>query len=166
MSIITLPSKNNFDPYNDVNVIKRFWKYVKIPKNKENCWEWIGTKSHKYGQFWNGSKRVQAHRFSYELLNDSIPKGMVIDHLCRNEGCVNPEHLEVVTHTENVKRGLAGFVTGLRNRAKKMCPYGHPYDEENTYVDKTNRRCCRACWKKYHQTAQRRKREKLALWRN
>ncbi len=85
------------------DVISRFNKFVS--PQPTGCWHWTGAKTDKgYGRFYlNGNKH--AHRISYELLIGPIPNGLVIDHLCRNPSCVNPAHLEPVTHVENVKRG-------------------------------------------------------------
>lgn len=68
-----------------------------------------------------------------------------MDHLCRRPSCVNPEHLEPVTRSENLRRGNVGQ-SGLAqlNKAKTHCPKGHPYDEENTYHYKGSR-YCRQC---------------------
>lgn len=52
---------------------------------------------------------IYAHRLSYELFVGPIPDGYELDHLCRNRGCVNPAHLEAVTHRVNVLRGLAAL---------------------------------------------------------
>jgi hypothetical protein len=62
-----------------------------------------------YGQLATGQpgERVYTHRYAYEQAKGPIPAGMVIDHLCRNRACCNPDHLEVVTRGENVKRGVA-----------------------------------------------------------
>jgi hypothetical protein len=54
-----------------------------------------------------GTKNVAAHRFAYELMVGPIPEDLELDHLCGVRECVNPRHLEAVTHLVNVRRGLA-----------------------------------------------------------
>lgn len=80
------------------------------------CWLW--QKSHYpngYGyrrRTDNGITITQAaHRWVYEQHHGEIPDGLELDHLCRTPACVNPDHLEPVTHTENVRRGLAARLT-------------------------------------------------------
>jgi hypothetical protein len=68
------------------------------------CWEWVAAKS-RSGYGYLGRKR--AHRAVYSLYRGSIPDGLVLDHLCRNTCCVNPDHLEPVTTAENTRRGLS-----------------------------------------------------------
>ena len=81
---------------------------------------------------------VMAHRFAYELLVGPIPDDLELDHLCRNTCCVNPEHLEAVTHLENMRR--------RHLREATHCAQGHPYDEENTgWRDGGKHRYCKAC---------------------
>lgn len=76
----------------------------------DGCWEWTGARQpdgrYDYGMFWDGTRAVRAHRFAYELLVGPIPVGLELDHLCRNPPCVNPAHLEPVTHAENIRRGV------------------------------------------------------------
>lgn len=83
----------------------RFWTKV---KRGDECWEWQGEILWTgYGRFSVSPKvKILAHRYAYEATNGAIPEGLVIDHLCRNRRCVNPDHLEPVTRSENVKRGL------------------------------------------------------------
>jgi len=109
-----------------------------------NCWVWVGGLSRGYGRFQlNGRKgpRVLAHRLVWEELCGPVPRGFELDHLCRNKRCVNPSHLEVVTHRENVLRG-----DGLAAREAKQthCKWGHPFDGENTVI-RQGKRYCRAC---------------------
>ena len=69
------------------------------------CWEWqLSRNCNGYGQTGRGGKKQGAHRYYYEQHKGQIPKGMEIDHLCRNRGCVNPDHLEAVSHSINLKR--------------------------------------------------------------
>jgi len=70
----------------------------------EFCWIWLGTKQLKTLKGYGLCGNKLAHRMSYELFKGRIPDWLEIDHLCRNKCCVNPEHLEAVTHSENLKR--------------------------------------------------------------
>jgi hypothetical protein len=87
----------------------RFLK--KISFRSDGCWIWTAAKwghprypNDKYGQFRDGSVRVCAHVYAYRRVRGPIPAGLEIDHLCPNKLCVNPDHLEAVTHQENIKR--------------------------------------------------------------
>jgi HNH endonuclease len=72
------------------------------------CWEWLGHRNHRgYGRFQVDGHRRVAHRVSYEQYIGQVPDGLQLDHLCGNKGCVNPAHLEAVTGSDNVRRGLA-----------------------------------------------------------
>lgn len=108
------------------------------------CWIWQGTvRPNGYGGAGKklGTNKwvtVSAHRLAYETFVGEIPKGMTIDHLCRNKLCLNPEHLEAVTQKENSFR--APNYVGNRTH----CPSGHEYNEENTNRS-CGRRKCRTC---------------------
>lgn len=82
---------------------QRFWS--KVNKDAPNgCWEWTGYITPQgYGLFWDGKKPNTTHRVSQELTNGPIPEGMFLDHRCSNRKCVNPEHLRVVTHAQNMQ---------------------------------------------------------------
>lgn len=71
------------------------------------CWVWRGCKRNGYGFARKDHRNVMAHRRMYELHVGPIHEGMQLDHLCRNRACVNPEHLEVVTQTVNIRRGAS-----------------------------------------------------------
>lgn len=126
----------------------RFW--AKVDKGGPNgCWVWTGAvRTTGYGGInigiVNGKRdRVaQAHRVAYELVIGPITEGLELDHLCRNRLCVNPAHLEPVTHRENGLRGSGPVGTNSR---KTHCKRGHPFDEANTYLTKQGARYCRAC---------------------
>lgn len=128
------------------SLAEKFWS--KVDKSGD-CWEWTAGKSLGYGYFYIADRNYMAHRVAYELAVGPIPTGLHIDHLCRNEGCVNPKHLEAVTPSENVIRG-AGF--GGVNKRKTHCIKGHKFTKENTYISKPHahakkgQRYCRTCW--------------------
>lgn len=108
------------------------------------CWEWLGLLDKDgYGMFGVKRKTVRAHRYSFELYKTKIKKDLVIDHLCRNPKCVNPEHLEQVTQRENKARG---FGAPALNSRKTHCIANHPLKGKNLYVQpKTGKRFCRTC---------------------
>ena len=121
---------------------ERFWSKVDLSA-PNGCWLWTAGKFiNGYGAFRLGNRTVYAHRFSYEALVGPIPPELQIDHLCRVRRCVNPAHLEPVTCRENT---LRGDTSAAHNAAKTECPQGHPYDEENTYLDPKGGRRCREC---------------------
>lgn len=122
---------------------RRFWTFVR--KLDNGCWQWTGGHlAFGYGMFWDGDRRVKAHRWSYEHFVAPIPDGLVIDHLCRNPACVNPSHMEAVTLAENTLRGTAPSALNAR---KEACPQGHPYELAS------GQRICRTCrrrdWARY-----------------
>lgn len=117
------------------------------------CWLWCSEiDKHGYGvrrpTGVNSGRSRFVHRQVYELLIGPIPKGLVIDHLCRVTRCCNPAHLEPVTHAENLRRSEPARRT--------MCPHGHAYTPENTRIDpRTGKRKCRACHRERERTARR-----------
>jgi len=119
--------------------IERFTE--KTVNRANGCIEWVAAKSPTgYGSFKPvcGELRMQlAHRWSYEYFVGPIPDGLVIDHLCRNRSCVNPDHLEPVTQQTNIRRGRG-------NPTKTHCPHGHPYSGDNLRIYK-GARFCRTC---------------------
>jgi len=125
---------------------ERFWSHLKVQDNK--CWLWFGQKSNKgYGQLpeaGRGSKMLLAHRVAYQLYKGLIPEGLELDHLCRTPLCVNPDHLEAVSHRENVKRGNS---PGAKIHRLGTCNRGHPVNDVNMYFrkDRIGTWNCRVC---------------------
>lgn len=142
----------------DRKVWRRFWSKVRVG---DKCWMWVGARNVRwgYGQFRLNHRTRRAHQVAYELLVGPIPDGLELDHLCRNRACVRPDHLEPVTHAENIVRGNAG----AHNREKTHCPRGHPYSGTNLYVKPSGgRRRCRTCeWAANRERLRQRRRARL-----
>jgi hypothetical protein len=124
--------------------VEIFWSRVEITAS---CWYWRGSCDiDGYGQFGINKKTWKAHRFAYETMIGSIPLGYEPHHTCNNPGCVNPDHLEVVTRREHILKNRSWGVATW-NLNKTHCPKGHPYDEDNTYHEPGGGRGCRICRK-------------------
>jgi hypothetical protein len=112
--------------------------------SEKGCWDWLGHNNGQgYGVFVldrsrNDEHRRQqyAHRIMYRGVHGLIPEGFVVDHLCDNPLCVNPDHLKAVAHSENIRRALT---------KRTHCPKGHAYTPENTYISPQGHRQCREC---------------------
>lgn len=109
----------------------------------DGCWLWPGAHNGQgYGEIRVGYRKHYTHRLVYEAHRGAIPDGMVLDHLCRQPRCANPDHLEAVSQAENVRRGTAGW----NMRVKETCPQGHPYDKVVLRDDGSLRqRVCTKC---------------------
>lgn len=122
-----------------------FWDYVNkqgpmLVESLGPCWEWLGHYDRKlgYGKYSKRiggiSKSFKAHRYAWEQINGEFPEGLEPDHLCKNRICVNPSHIEPVTHKENIRRG--NCPTGI-NARKVQCAKGHVLikrpDNDNRY---------------------------------
>jgi hypothetical protein len=119
-----------------------------IPEPNSGCWLWLGDVDRKgYGEINLGTgvsgkrKRRAAHIVGYNLYRGPVLTGFELDHLCRNLLCVNPDHLEAVTHEENVRRGMSpGAIVARTN----ICMAGHEMTEANTYWSR-GQRWCKEC---------------------
>lgn len=106
----------------------------------DKCWPWLGGTHEKgYGRI---SNRGYAHVIIYKILIGDVPQGLELDHLCKNKICVNPKHLEPVSHQVNVVRG-----DRVQNaRRSPTCTNGHQWTAANTYIHPTQgSRVCRIC---------------------
>jgi hypothetical protein len=151
---------------------ERFLKRITIASS--GCWEMNGFHDRDgYAQFHKHKGNSKAHRISYEWHKCKIPQGFTIDHLCKNTGCVNPDHLETVTIQENSRRhnaegykkwwnnlsanDKAAFVNQVSKKASQIaatkklnathCRRGHEWKPESTYiVPKSGHRRCNVCF--------------------
>lgn len=114
---------------------ERFWAKVDAGGD---CWTWTGASVKGHGAFRDASGRtVYAHRWVWEFLVGPIPPKFVVDHLCQNRSCVNPDHLQPVTSAVNTARGFRAKIT--------HCPAGHRYAGRNVYRSTKGERRCKAC---------------------
>lgn len=128
-----------------------FW--TKVDCSGE-CWIWLGAKcsSGKYGAVgvWAGGKTkiVPAHRWLWQQLYGMIEsRHWVVHHECRTKLCVRPDHLRLVTQSEN-----------LLAERQEVCPAGHPWSPENTHTWHDGQRHCRVCDRERHRAKRREQR--------
>lgn len=125
-----------------VRNIHRVDKWSRYRVNKvTGCWIWLAAPGA------NGYARLDgtsAHRVYYEKFVGAIPEGYEVDHLCERRNCVNPEHLEAVTKSENNRRRAHIQYSG-KNAGE--CRRGHPMTGENVQYHGKKRKVsvCRQC---------------------
>lgn len=125
------------EPLRNAPLIDRWLAKVEVD-HQSGCWIWRASRDgHGYGMFHIGPRTmgrtthiVRAHRFGYEHFIGAIEDGLELDHLCKQKSCVNPHHLEPVTHAENM----------FRSR-RETCSRGHA----NEWIQSTKQRYCSAC---------------------
>jgi hypothetical protein len=128
----------------DVETNQRF-DALALPEPTSGCWLWLGsTNNHGYGKFRIGKGEARfmayAHRYAYAMQHGGVP-ALDLDHRCRNTACVNPDHLEAVSHRENILRSPAA-PPALFARSQ-TCKRGHLYDR----VYPNGYRRCTTCHK-------------------
>jgi hypothetical protein len=110
------------------------------------CWEWTAAKTNGYGIVQYDGRTQRAHRVVYACLRAPIPDELELDHLCRNRGCVNPDHTEPVTGIVNNARSNSASAIHAR---QTHCKRGHEFTPDNTYRAVRERgkqeRFCREC---------------------
>lgn len=115
---------------------ERFWAKVD-PCRTDGCAIWLGgLNTDGYGSFGLDGGIITAHQF----LIGKAPEGLEWDHTCSVRKCVWPDHLEAVTHTENISRGRGNW-----RKFQTHCKRGHEFSEENTHFYSSGGRVCRVC---------------------
>jgi hypothetical protein len=140
-------------PISKLSLKERFELFIYY--SIDGCWYWVGGIARGYGMFSN-IKGIKAHRMSYILFKGEIADGLYVCHSCDNKLCVNPDHLFLGTHQDNLND-----MTKKNRRIKTHCNKGHLLTPENSIIsydkrrnNKPARRCkiCFKTWKPKPQT--------------
>lgn len=122
------------------------------------CWLWRGAtfKGHS-GRYAIAGRRpvIKVWHWTWEQVNGPIPAGLVLDHLCHNTICVNPDHLEAATQRENILRGNG---MGAMHARKTHCVHGHPLSGQNLRIGVNGQRLCKECRRIWNREAKARAR--------
>lgn len=127
-----------------VPIEERFWKHVRVASESE-CWPWTGFKApYGHGRVSVNRKMDNAHRVSWRLAFGEIPDGKHVLHNCHNPSCVNPGHLRLGTHRENMddRNALGRWNSPMAKRTE--CKNGHAF-VDGSFRQYRNARICRTC---------------------
>ena len=129
--------------FGDPRLPPRFWD--KVYPIETGCWIWAGSTRRKgYGVFNFGYDLFSVHRLSYStFVAPPPPPTLFVCHSCDNPSCVNPAHLWVGTHTDNMRDMAAKGRS--RGQKQTMCIHGHAFDQNNTRFYPDGERKCIAC---------------------
>lgn len=135
-------------PRTKAPLIERIMRRV-IKHADSGCWEWVGaTTQGGYAHILEGgrgSENLTVHRYLFELRFGKVPNELDLDHLCHNRQCVNPEHLEPVTRSENLRRGDNAKVRREFGMSRTHCAHGHELSPDNVLFVRKYKRACRTC---------------------
>lgn len=114
-------------PEPNTTVLRNMWVCIGAP---DHCWPWKGAinpDGYAHNMVDGSGGKTYPHRMMFKWFKWDIPDGMTIDHLCKNRSCMNPDHMEAVTHEVNLSRNKRAY-----------CRRGHPQVEENRYYPPSN----------------------------
>lgn len=115
----------------DEETVSRFLDKVDI-RGEGECWIWTAsTFNSGYGQFKVSGSPTCAHRVSWEIKNGPIPEGLLVRHSCHNRICVNPDHLELGTHQDNMDDMVAAGRQSSKLTIDKVILIRHLHDVNN-----------------------------------
>lgn len=123
------------------------------PVPDTGCHLWLGSvRRDGYGATSvRGITGIAVHRLVYWVRNGKIPRSSVVDHLCRVRSCCNPDHMEIVSDAENIRRGISPSAISAR---RTHCDKGHEFTKENTIIRSgSDGRRCRICAKNRYKRA-------------
>lgn len=133
-------------PLTGEEVVRLFSHFTKA--SKERCWIWKKPAGNGYGIICLRGKKWLAHRVIHGMFGGTATEKQVVDHLCGNPACVNPEHLEAVSDSVNILRGKRPRGKKHYCGKKTHCKKGHAYRGKNLVWEKNRgrwRRVCREC---------------------
>lgn len=129
----------------DTAMLDRIMSRMKVESRGYRTPCWISDRAQQpngYTKIGVQGKTKLVHRVAFEAEHGPIPDGLVIDHLCRQRACCNPEHLEPVTNRVNL---LRGDTLTAREASMTSCVAGHQFNKANTRFTAKGKRACRSC---------------------